>query len=394
MQTIHRRTGGRRHFARLATLFAVTAIVAAACSSSAASVAPASVAPASVAPASVAPASVAPASVAPASVAPASVAPSAAAVPVNPYVQTGAVAGSGTGKKIGYISLGEQVPFAVLVSNGIKAQAKVAGAELVFCDSKLDTPTALACAQQFAVQGVQGVLNFNVDQKASPQICDAYKSVPTIAIDITQPPCEVAFMGANNHEAGRIAGANAGKFAKEKWNCDYTSYISLESTGAKAASDARMGGFRDGFKESCPLVNEKIQPDVDRTDKAIGTMADVFTATPGNRLIVVGINEDGVIGALAAAKTLGREKDVFVAGQGADEFAWKDIACNPQYIGSTLYFPENYGKTLIPAILDILNGKQVTPDGAGGTVPKNLFTTHALVNKDNIRTIYPQIPPC
>jgi ribose transport system substrate-binding protein len=336
---------------RIAGLVMGLSVIVAACGSSA------SKAPASVAPASVAPASVAPASVAPASVAPASVAPSAAAVPVKPYVDPGAVAGSGKGKK-------------------------------------LDTPTALACAQQFAVQGVQGVLNFNVDQKASPQICDAYNNVPTIAIDITQPPCEVAFMGANNHEAGRIAGAAMGKYAKETWNCDYTAYISLESTGAKAASDARMGGFRDGFKESCPIINEKIQPDVDRTDKAIGTMADVFTATPGNRLVVVGINEDGVIGALAAAKTLGREKDVFVAGQGADEFAWKDIACNPQYVASTMYFPENYGKTLIPAILDILSGKQVTPDGAGGTVPKNLFTTHKLVNKDNIRDFYPQIPPC
>jgi len=375
---------------RVAGLLMGLSVIVAACGSSASP----TPAPATTPPATTAPATTAPATTAPATTAPATPAPSADTGPVNPYVETGAIAGSGTGKKIGYISLGEQVPFAVLVSNGIKEQAKIAGAELVFCDSKLDTPTALACAQQFAVQGVQGVLNFNVDQKASPQICDAYNNVPTIAIDITQPPCEVAFMGANNHEAGRIAGAAAGKFAKEKWNCEYTSYISLESTGAKAASDARMGGFRDGFKESCPIVNEKIQPDVDRTDKAIGTMADVFTATPGDRLIVVGINEDGVIGALAAAKTLGREKDVFVAGQGADEFAWKDIACNPQYIASTLYFPENYGKTLIPAILDILGGKQVTPDGAGGTVPKNLFTPHKLVNKDNIRDIYPQIPPC
>jgi ribose transport system substrate-binding protein len=366
------RISGKRGI-RVAGLMVSLAVIVGACSSSA---------------------SPAPASVAPASVAPASAAPSADTGPVNPYVETGAIPGSGTGKKIGYISLGEQVPFAVLVSNGIKEQAKIAGVDLVFCDSKLDTPTALACAQQFAVQGVQGVLNFNVDQKASPQICDAYNNVPTIAIDITQPPCEVAFMGANNHEAGRIAGAAMGKYAKETWNCEYTAYISLESTGAKAASDARMGGFRDGFKESCPIINEKIQPDVDRTDKAIGTMADVFTATPGNRLVVVGINEDGVIGALAAAKTLGREKDVFVAGQGADEFAWKDIACNPQYIASTMYFPENYGKTLIPAILDILGGKAVTPDGAGGTVPKNLFTTHKLVNKDNIRDFYPQIPPC
>ena len=107
----------------------------------------------------------APATEAPGSAAPASGSPAAApAAPVNPYVETGAVPGSGAGKKIGYISLGEQVPFAVLVSNGIKEQAEIAGLELVFCDSKLDTPTALACAQQFAVQGVQGVLNFHVDE--------------------------------------------------------------------------------------------------------------------------------------------------------------------------------------------------------------------------------------
>lgn len=384
MQQTRRGIDARRRFGRRSALMAMAVLVAAACSTTPAT----SSAPASEAPASEAPAS------ASASESPASAAPSEAAVPVNPYFETGAVAGSGTGKKIGYISLGEQVPFAVLVSNSIKEQAEIAGAELVFCDSKLDTPTALECARQFAVQGVQGVLNFNVDEKASPEICAAYNGVPTIAIDIIQPPCQVAFMGANNHEAGRIAGAAAGKFAKETWDCDYTSYISLESTGAKAASDARMGGFRDGFKESCPLVNEKIQPDVDRTDKAIGTMADVFTATPGERLVVVGINEDGVIGALAAAKTLGREKDVYVAGQGADEFAWKDIACNPQYIASTLYFPERYGRTLIPAMIDILDGKQITPDGAGGTVPKDLFTSHSLVTRDNIRDTYPQIAAC
>ncbi len=337
----------------------------------------------------------APATEAPGSAAPASGSPAAApAAPVNPYVETGAVPGSGAGKKIGYISLGEQVPFAVLVSNGIKEQAEIAGLELVFCDSKLDTPTALACAQQFAVQEVQGVLNFNVDEKASPQICEAYGNVPTIAIDIIQPPCQVAFMGADNHEAGRLGGAAIGKFAKETWDCDYTAYVSLESTGAKAASDARMGGYRDGFQEYCPIINEKIQPDVDRTDKAIGTMSDVLTALPGDRIVVVGINEDGIVGTIGAAATLGRSGDVYYSGQGADEFAWKEIACNPNYIGSVAYFPENYGKTLIPAIIDILDGKAVTPDGAGGTVPDRLLNQHVVVNKDNIRTIYPNTPAC
>jgi len=314
--------------------------------------------------------------------------------PVNPYVDTGAVPGSGEGKKIGYISLGEQVPFAVLVSNGIREQAEIAGVDLVFCDGKLLGEIALECAQQFAIQGVQGVLNFNVEQAASPTICEAYGNVPTIAIDITQPPCEVAFMGADNHEAGRLGGAAIGKFVKDTWDCDYTAYVSLESTGAKAASDARMGGYRAGFQEYCPIVNELVQPDVDRTDKAVDTMANVLTALPGDRIVVVGINEDGIVGTIGAAATLGRSGDVYYSGQGSDEFAWKEIACNPNYIASVSYFPENYGKTLIPAMIDILDGKPITPDGADGTVPARLLNTHLVVNRDTIRDIYPNVPDC
>ena len=52
-----------------------------------------------------------------------------------------------------------------------------------------------------------------------------------------------------------------------------------------------------------------------------------------------------------------------------------------------MYFPEQYGKTLIPAIIDILAARHVTADGAGGTVPSNLFTVHEAVNKDNVRDV-------
>ena len=45
-------------------------------------------------------------------------------------------------------------------------------------------------------------------------------------------------------------------------------------------------------------------------------------------------------------------------------------------------------------MIDILDGKAVTADGAGGTVPSNLFTVHEAVNKDNVRTLYPDTEPC
>ena len=345
-------TDARRRLARWSVLFALIALVAVACSNPGTS--PSAAAP----------------SDAPASEAP-SVEPSAAAESF----------------KIGYISLGDSVPFVKLVSDGIKQAAADAGHELLFCDSEIDAAKALACAQNLKVQGAQGVLNFQVFQDSSPEICTAYGSVPTIAIDIIQPPCQIAFMGANNREAGRLGGAKLGEYAKTEWDCDFTAYVSLESTAAGAANTDRMGGWRDGFKEFCPIPadKERILDGADRTDPALEQMTNLLGALQGDRIVVVAINEDGILGAIGAANTLGRQSDLYYGGQGTDPSIWKDVACNPNYIASVAYFPERYGTLLIPNMVKALQGE---------TIPEEIFTEHVVVNKDNIREIYPETPAC
>lgn len=344
----------RSRLAHAASLIAMAALVAVACTNPAAS----STAPTQAASAS-------------ASAVPSSAAPSASAESF----------------KIGYISLGDSVPFVKLVSDGIKEAAEAAGQELVFCDSEIDQAKALSCAQNLKVQGVEGVLNFQVFQDSSPEICAAYGGVPTIAIDIIQPPCQIAFMGANNREAGRLGGAELGKYAKATWDCDFTAYVSLESTAAGAANTDRMGGWRDGFKESCPIPadKERILDGADRTDPALEQVTNLLGALQGDRIIVVAINEDGILGAIGAANTLGRQTDLYYGGQGTDPSIWKDVACNPNYIASVAYFPERYGTLLIPNMVKALQGE---------TIPKEIFTEHIVINKDNIRSIYPETPAC
>ena len=363
MQETRSGIDARGRFARWSAMLAVTALLAAACTN----------APASQAPASEAPASEAPASEAPASSAPASEAPSASA--------------AGEAFKIGYISLGDSVPFVKLVSDGIREAAEAAGQDLLFCDSEIDAAKALACAQNLKVQGAQGVINFQVFQDSSPEICAAYGSVPTIAVDIVQPPCQIAFMGADNREAGRLAGSAIGEYAKTEWDCDYTAYVSLESTAAGAANTDRMGGFRDGFKEHCeiPADKERILDGADRTDPALEQMTNLLGALQGDRIVVTAINEDGILGAIGAANTLGRQSDLYYAGQGADPSAWKEIACNPNYIATVAYYPERYGTLLIPNMVKALQGE---------TIPENIFTEHEVINRDNIRSIYPETPAC
>jgi ribose transport system substrate-binding protein len=329
-------------------------LIVSACTNSAASAPPASQAPASEAPASEAPASSPPAAM-----------------------------------KVGYISLGESIPFVKLVSDNIKAEADKAGVEIAFCDSEIDAAKALACAQNLKVQGVQAVLNFQLFEDSSPEVCAAYGGLPTIAIDIHQAPCEVAFMGADNTVAGEISGKYVGDTLKTENDCKYTAVVTLDTKGAGKTTEARVNGMIAGFEEACG----KIPPDKFKsldvggtTDLAVTKFGDQLSAIkPGGTIVVLSLNDDMSLGAFAAARTAGREAELRLAGQGADPTSWKDIACNPQWLADTAYFPERYGEILIPAVVKLLNGE---------TVEKNLFTKHEVVTKDNVRTLYPDTPAC
>jgi ribose transport system substrate-binding protein len=329
-------------------------LIVSACTNSAASAPPASQAPASEAPASEAPASSPPAAM-----------------------------------KVGYISLGESIPFVKLVSDNIKAEADKAGVEIAFCDSEIDAAKALACAQNLKVQGVQAVLNFQLFEDSSPEVCAAYGGLPTIAIDIHQAPCEVAFMGADNTVAGEISGKYVGDTLKTENDCKYTAVVTLDTKGAGKTTEARVNGMIAGFEEACGKIPADKFKSLDvggTTDLAVTKFGDQLSAIkPGGTIVVLSLNDDMSLGAFAAARTAGREAELRLAGQGADPTSWKDIACNPQWLADTAYFPERYGEILIPAVVKLLNGE---------TVEKNLFTKHEVVTKDNVRTLYPATPAC
>lgn len=289
--------------------------------------------------------------------------------------------GSGEGVKIGYISLGDQVPFVKLVSDDIRKQAKTAGAKLVFCDSQLDAAKALDCAKNFKTQNVDVIINFQVDEKSAPRICAAGPDVPTIAIDINQKPCQVTFMGANNKFAGEIAGKAMGEYAKKNFDCGYDAVVSMQQPAAGVVNTDRSGGMLDAFEAICGKAkNLKIVDGGGTIEGGQKKFADVLTSLPGkHRIIVMSLNDDMSLGSLAAAKAQGRTKDLYIAGQGADPTAYCQIENNPQWIGDAAYFPEKYGQIAIPAAIKAAKGE---------TLPPKLLVPHLFINKDNLEQYY------
>ncbi len=299
----------------------------------------------------------------------------------NPY--SGVAAGAGKGVKLGYLSYGEVVPYVLQISDGIRSQAAKAGAQLVECDAKQLPSNVSTCMKTLSDAGIQGLIQFQGDLSDPAVVCTETPSgIPVLAVEFPQPPCAKTLVSADDLRAGQIAGTAVGTWVKEKWNCTYDSYVSFESTIAADRSRLRMEGYSQGFSAICPITNPQIGRAIDTEPAAKSAMTTVLEGMPGkSKIVVVAVNDDAALGALDAAKTAGREGDVWVSAQGAEPKVRDLIRSDEHYIGDAAYFPEQFGSTIVPAILDLVAGK---------TVPPLLLIEPAWVDATTIGEIYPQ----
>jgi len=301
----------------------------------------------------------------------------------NPYFEAGAIEGSGVGKRVGYISLGDRLPFVALVTDSIREQADLAGLELVVCDGDVLQETSLECGRILGTQELDGVISFNLFAESSPEICESYGNLPTVSIDIHQE-CEVSFYGANNFTAGEVAGTLLGESLAANDDCMYDQVLTLETVDAGVVNEERMSGMLTGFGSICgeipadKLRREDIGGTLELALEKVGPI--VPTLAPGSTTVILSLNDDMALGALSQFRQAGRESELRIAAQGADPSSFAEMACNPVWIGDSAYFPERYGRTVVPAIIDILDGKEV---------PATMFTPHAAITEDNIRDWYP-----
>lgn len=299
----------------------------------------------------------------------------------NPY--DGVAEGAGAGIKLGYLSYGELVPFVFEVSEGIRAQAALAGAELVECDARLDANRVADCMKQLSEAGVAGIIQFQGTLADPTVVCtQAPAGVPVLAVEFPQDPCAKALVGADDLRAGQVAGRAVGEWVKERWSCTYDAYVSFGSVAAASRSQKRMEGYRQGFSAVCPITNEQIGRAIDTESLATTAMADVLATLAGKtKILVVAVNGDAARGALAAAKAAGREGDVWVSGQGGEKPSRDLIRTDEHYLGDAAYFPERYGATIVPAILDLIAGKAVQPQ---------LLIEPAWLDAATIGELYPE----
>lgn len=300
----------------------------------------------------------------------------------------GASTSGGTEKryKIGFANLTEDIPFAVRVREGIEKSAKEAGnIDLVIADNKLDGATALANADNFITQGVDGVIEFQTDEKFGKVIMDKFnaKKIPVIAIDIPMPGA--TFFGVDNTKAGQMAGKGLGDWVKKNWGGKVDNLIMLELPQSGPVPAARLKGQRDGLESVIGKIPEDKVKHLDSKntlEEARKLVADALTTLPGvHHIAVVCINDDTALGAVAAATAAGRSKDIAsVAVDGSDRGREEIRKPDSPHKGTTASFPEKYGAKIIPAMVKKFHGEDL---------PESFFTDHVFLTKENVDQYYP-----
>src|SRR5262245_62645042 len=152
--------------------------------------------------------------------------------------------------RIGYASQGQDSSFPREVHAGLVRAAEREHLELIVVDNRYQPKVALRNAEHLIKEKVDLVIEFQTDEAVAPAIASKYleASIPLIAIDIPHPGA--TYFGANNYQAGLLAGRHLGTWARQHWGGEVEEVLLLELARAGSLLRARMRGVVAGIKET------------------------------------------------------------------------------------------------------------------------------------------------
>jgi ribose transport system substrate-binding protein len=276
--------------------------------------------------------------------------------------------------RLGFANQSDAQPFSALVRQGLVQAATGAQIELLLADNREDGPTALANAEYFVQEQVDLVVEFNTDVRYGNVIMERLRNahIPVIAIDIPLPGA--IFLGVDNYKAGLMAGELAGAYVEQKWRGQLDLLISLGLPSSGPTPAARIQGQIEGLEKTLALPEEAIihldsKNTYAEAHKAVVALLPAIKSA--QHIVLMGINDEVVLGALAAFEEAGASKRVIAVGQGADQQAVQELRrSGSRMIGAVTSFPEYYGMLIIETVSRVLQGKQVPPA---------VYTHHVLI---------------
>lgn len=266
----------------------------------------------------------------------------------------------------GFAVQSADMPFSVAVAQSVTAAAAASGVELLILDNKYDPDIAIQNAEELVAKRVDLVLEFQVEEEVAPRIAHIFRKadIPLIAIDVPHP--NSTYFGVDNFEAGHEAGAILARYAQGHWKGEVDRVIGVGFREAGSFVQSRITGAFDGIRELLPNLSASQFRQIEGRGMREASHKAMFEVLKnhekGERVLVATATDSSALGVLEAARQLGCEADLAIAGQDCIPEALDEMRSGTSaLVGSVSHEVETYGPRLIQLGIALLRGNIVPP---------------------------------
>jgi ribose transport system substrate-binding protein len=287
--------------------------------------------------------------------------------------------------KVAYTPEDQVVPFLLKQNPSIMKTAKQAGLRIKLFDNQYPSTTQpLVVADAAVLYKPDVVLDMNVYANLYPAIMKKYNAacLPNIVFDLSPPPNTI-FFGVKQSDLGITGAKYAVQTIKQRnWALKDVWAVSCSDSDVGTAPGSpydRVAYFQKELQKELPGIPSNQYELLDCHEKqgseeSRAKLADWITAHPQAKYVVSNaINDIRCLGMYAAFKAANFGQRAVIVGIDADPAALKLIKSgDPTFVGSVSQFPERRGWYVVPAAIDIAEGKPV---------PNALYMPPAVIHK-------------
>ncbi|MCA0992275.1 ribose ABC transporter substrate-binding protein RbsB [Pseudalkalibacillus hwajinpoensis] len=242
-------------------------------------------------------------------------------------------------------------PFFVSMKDGVEAEAKEKGMDIVVVDAQNDAAKQISDVEDLIQQGVDVLLINPTDSAAISTAVQSANSlgIPVVTLDRSAEKGDVATLVSSDNEKG---GEMAGEFLVEQLG-EGAKIAELEGVPGASATRERGKGFHNIADEKLDVV-AKQTANFDRTE-GLNTMENLLQGNPDIEAVFAH-NDEMALGALQAIQSSG--KDILVVGFDGNEDAINSIQ-DGKLSATVAQQPEQIGSLAVQAGVDVLKGNEV-----------------------------------
>lgn len=272
--------------------------------------------------------------------------------------------------RFGFAGESEEMPFSEAVAASLKSAAAASGVELMVRDNRYDAETAIRNAKEFVDEGVDLVIEFQIEERSAPLIAHmiARAGIPLIAVDIPHPSS--VYFGVDNFQVGYEAGELLAKHAVRAWKGRVDWVLGLDVAEAGTFVQSRITGAFEGVRTYLERHQSTVEPgafvrlDGRGLRQTSAQIVKEFLERHGHtdRVLIAAATDTSALGALEVVRKMGRAKYVAIVGQDCIPEALEEMRHNKgPLIGSISHEAQTYGPRLIQLGVTLLRGHTVPP---------------------------------